>query len=83
MAVVVPSSIDGQLYELYQRITTLTNVIAANASNGPLVFKLTKDKANCQMQLVLGLLGFGAITAASVLAACTYSVPTQVGGDQV
>lgn len=81
MTVTVPST-DPVNFALQADITTLTNVISANATNYPWVFKLTKEKANKQLQLVLGLLGSGSLTAAAVLSACTYAA-AQPGGDQL
>jgi len=80
MAVVVPST-DVVNYELYNGITTLTAQITAAGNNGPLAHSLTKQKANKQMALVLGLLGSGKITAANVLANETYA-NAQTGADQ-
>jgi hypothetical protein len=80
MAVVVPANADGPNYELYLRITTLTNAITAAGNNGPLALSLTIQLANTQLALVLALLGNGAITAASVLSLCTYSTPTPTAG---
>jgi len=81
MTVTVPST-DAVNFELQGRITTISTMITNNATNGPLVLKLTKDKANLQMQLVLGLLGSGAITAANVLSSLTYAA-AQWGADQL
>jgi hypothetical protein len=62
-------------------ISNLTTQITNAGSNGPLIFALTKQKANAQMNLVLHLLGRGNITAANVLANETYAA-AQDGADQ-
>lgn len=80
MTVTVPAS-DAVNFALQADITTIGTVITNNANNFPWVFKLTKEKANKQLQLVLGLLGSGSITAASVLTNCTYTA-AQPGADQ-
>jgi hypothetical protein len=84
MAIVVPAS-DPVNFELQANIATIAVLIAntVNALNGPLIQKLTLDKANMQMQLVLGLLGQGSILAANVIANETYSATAQEGGDQL
>lgn len=80
MTISIPST-DVQATALNGVITSLTAQITAAGSNGPLVFKLTKDKANAQMNLVLHLLGTGRVLASSVLTNETY-VAGQDGGDQ-
>ncbi len=80
MTVTVPAT-DPVNNELQGRITTLATQITNAGNNGPLAMKLTKDKANMQMQLVLSLLGSGKILAANVLANETYAA-AQDGGDQ-
>lgn len=80
MTVTVPTS-DVVNNELQGRITVLGAQITAAGNNGPLVLKLTKEKANMQMQLVLSLLGSGRILASNVLANETYTTG-QPGGDQ-
>lgn len=80
MAVTVPST-DAVHYALQNDITTLTTQITTNASNGKLVYDLTKLKAQKQMALVLSLLGTGNILASNVLANETYA-KAQPGGDQ-
>ena len=82
MTVVVPST-DVVNYELYNGITTINTELtnAVNALNGPLVLTLTKQKANKQMALVLGLLGSGKITAANALSSLTYAAAPD-GADQ-
>lgn len=79
MAVVVPSS-DVVNYEMYNGITTIANEITASASNGPLVFQLTKQKAVKQLALVLSLIGSGRILPSNILANETYTVG-QDGGE--
>jgi hypothetical protein len=81
MAIVVPST-DPVNFALQADIATLSTLITSNATNYPLVFKLTKDKANKQLQLVLGLLGQGSILAANVISSGTYAA-AQPGGDQI
>jgi len=80
MTVTIPAS-DVASTNLNSVITNLTTLITAAASNGPLVFSLTKAKANAQMALVLHLLGEGRILASNVLANETYTAG-QPGGDQ-
>jgi hypothetical protein len=80
MTVSIPAT-DAQSTQLNGVITALTAQITAAGSNGPLVFKLTKDKANAQMNLVLHLLGTGRLLASSILTNETYTAG-QDGGDQ-
>lgn len=80
MTVTIPAS-DAQSTTLNNAVTNLTAQITAAGSNGPLVFKLTKDKANAQMNLVLHLLGEGRLLASSILTNETYTAG-QSGGDQ-
>lgn len=80
MTVTVPTT-DQVNNELQGRIAVLSTQITNAGNNGPLAFKLAKDKANVQMQLVLGLLGSGKILASNVLANETYAA-AQDGGDQ-
>lgn len=79
MTVTVPAT-DAVNFELQARITTLTNQITAAGNNGPLVFKLTKDKGDMQHQLVLSLLASGRILASNVLTNETYTAG-QPGGE--
>jgi hypothetical protein len=79
MAVVVPAT-DAANYELYNGVTTLTNLIASS-NNGKQVFEFTKLKSSKQLQLVLGLLGSGRILASNILANETYTAGAP-GGDQ-
>lgn len=81
MTVVVPATAPAPQVELYNKITTLATQIT-NASNGKLAYDFTKAKSRAQMDLVLTLLGSGAILASNVLANETYATPTQSGGDQ-
>lgn len=76
MAVVVPST-DVVNFALQTSITTLTASITAAAANGPLVAALTMTQVNLQNQLVMSLLGSGALSASSILAgnAPSYIVP--------
>lgn len=80
MTISIPAS-DLQSTALNNAITNLTALITAAGSNGPLVFSLTKSKANAQMALVLHLLGTGRILASNVLTNETYTAG-QDGGDQ-
>lgn len=80
MTISIPSS-DLQATALNGTITALTAQITAAGNNGALVFKLTKDKANAQMNLVLHLLGTGRVLASNVLTNETYTAG-QDGGDQ-
>lgn len=80
MAVTVPST-DAVNFALQADIATLSTQITNNAANGPWVLKLTKEKANKQLALALSLLGSGTVTAASVIANCTYTA-AQIGADQ-
>lgn len=80
MTVTIPSA-DAQATALNGVITALTTQITAAGTNGPLVFSLTKSKANAQMNLVLHLLGTGRILASNVLTNETYTAG-QDGGDQ-
>lgn len=83
MTVTVPATAPASQLELYNNITVLGTQITNAGSNGPLVFEFTKRKAKAQLDLVLSLLGSGAILASNVLANETYAVPTQNGGDQL
>ena len=71
MALTVPSS-DTVHYNLQQQITAVATLITNNSSNGALVAKLTRDKANLQNQLVSSLIGSGRISCASILTNETY-----------
>jgi prophage tail gpP-like protein len=80
MTISIPAT-DTVATNLNTTIANLTTLITNNASNGPLVFALTKAKANAQLALVLHLLGEGRILAANILTNETYT-PGQSGGDQ-
>ncbi|HEX4268437.1 MAG TPA: hypothetical protein VHY36_11155 [Steroidobacteraceae bacterium] len=72
MALTVPVG-DLQHTALNGNVTAITNEISSiGTANGALVAKLTADKAQAQMNLVLSLLGAGKLTASSVLSTCTY-----------
>lgn len=80
MAIVVPST-DVVNFNIQAQIAAIATEITNNATNGPLVLALTKQKANLQLQLVNGLLGSGSLIAANVIASGTYAA-AQWGGDQ-
>jgi hypothetical protein len=72
MTVTIPSG-DAQSTQLNGTITALTTEISnVGTANGPLNARLTQQKGEAQMNLVLHLLGAGKLTAAGVLSACTY-----------
>lgn len=82
MTVSVPATAHPSQVELANKITTLTTQITNAAGNGKLAYDYTKLKSKAQYDLVLSLLGSGAILASNVLANETYATPTQSGGDQ-
>ena len=78
MAVTVPIY-DLVNYNLQQQIanknTQLTN--ATQALNGPLVNTLQMDYYNLQLALVLGLLGSGGLSPATIISTMTYITPNE------
>jgi hypothetical protein len=80
MAITVPSW-DVVPYNLQAQIANLNTLItnATIALNGPLVQSLQTQYYNTQLQLVLSLLGTGAITPATVISTLTYGTPNADG----
>jgi hypothetical protein len=80
MAVTVPAY-DVVNFNLQAQIanknTQLTN--ATQALNGPLVNTLQVDYYNLQLQLVLSLLGAGALSPATIISTMTYITPNVNG----
>lgn len=80
MAVTVPIY-DLVNYNIQQQIanvnTLLTN--ATQALNGPLVNTLQMQYYNLQLQLVISLLGAGALSAATIISTMTYVTPNTNG----
>jgi hypothetical protein len=77
LSVTVPSTDVGH-YNLQNAITAIASQITNTASNGALVEKLTRDKANLQFQLVSSLIGAGRLSCNSILANETYLTAAQV-----
>lgn len=72
MSVTIPA-IDVQSTQLNGVITAITSELSnIGTANGALNARLSQQKGEAQMNLVLHLLGAGKLTAAGVLSACTY-----------
>jgi hypothetical protein len=78
MAIVVPIY-DLTNYNLQQQIANKQTLInnAVNALNGPLVNTLQMDLYNLQLQLVISLLGAGALVPATVISTMSYVTPNE------
>jgi hypothetical protein len=71
MSVSIPAS-DAASTNLNTTITTLGTLITAAGNNGPLVARLTQQKAEAQFALVMHLIGAGHLSCASILTNETY-----------
>lgn len=76
MAVTVPSW-DVPNFNLQTTIANLNTLLtnATQALNGPLVNSLQMAYYNAQLNLVLSLLGSGALTPATIISTMTYVTP--------
>ena len=80
MAIVVPAY-DVVNFNLQAQIANKQTLInnTVNALNGPLVNALQMDLYNLQLQLIISLLGAGALTPATVISTMSYITPNTNG----